>query len=222
MPLRIEPMVQSSALRERYVFLSSSIPDPGRWNTKYEPYEITDAVVAAVRAVLTATGRIVCAAHPTVAPLLLSVAGAFPLEERKRPLVLIYQSSLFSEVLVSETRQMEERPGLGEIRWTDAGPGDHVEGDRSRSLAIMRQAMLRESDPAAALFIGGMEGILQEFDLFREFYPGRPVYPVARPGGAAAQLVERVDSPLGEQLATSDVYPTLMEGIVANLATYLG
>lgn len=221
MPLRIESMVQSTALKERYIFLSSSIPDPERWVGKYQPYEITDAVVAAVRAILTSTGRIVCAAHPTVAPLLLSVASTFPLEERKTPLVLIYQSELFSEVVVEETRQMEERPGLGEIRWTKAGPGDHVEGDRSRSLAIMRRAMLQESDPAAAVFIGGMEGIPEEFEMFGELYPSRPVYPLARPGGAAAQLVERVESQLKHQLATSDVYPALMQQIVADLAAHL-
>ena len=77
MALRFESMRQSEVLAGRAVFLSASIPDQSRWHGEFDVREITDAVVAASRAVLTADGVLVTAAHPTIAPLLLYVAGEF-------------------------------------------------------------------------------------------------------------------------------------------------
>jgi hypothetical protein len=221
MPLRIEEMVRSRALEERFVFLSASIPDPRRWVGEYDVFEITDAVVAAVRAVFTASGRLVCAVHPTIAPLLLNVGSAFPLEEREKPLVLIYQSRFFEEAIVPETKQLELRPGLGLIRWTPVR--EHVDPAQRRqeSLSVMRQEMLSQSNPAAGIFIGGMEGIEDEFKLFRSLYPHRPVYALARPGGAAASLVQRIESPLSQQLGVSDVYPVLLQAVVDDVVKRL-
>ncbi len=152
MPLRVEEMVRSRALEERFVFLSASIPDPRRWVGEYDVFEITDAVVAAVRAVFTASGRLVCAVHPTIAPLLLNVGSAFPLEEREKPLVLIYQSRFFEEAIVPETKQLELRPGLGLIRWTSVR--EHVDPTQRRqeSLSLCgRRCSVRAIQPRASL-----------------------------------------------------------------------
>lgn len=56
----------------------------------------------------------------------------------------------------------------------------------------MREAMLSRKDLGAAVFIGGMEGVEAEYDLFRSFHPNGKILPVPAAGGAARQLTERI------------------------------
>ena len=104
-------------LMGRAVFLSASIPDPLRWNGFFDPLEITDAVVAVARAVLSAGGVLVTAAHPTVAPLILYVAAELP--DRAERHVLVYQSAAFDDILPEATRRFEAE-GVGIIIRTPA------------------------------------------------------------------------------------------------------
>ena len=221
MPLVVEEMIQSGELGKRWVFLSGSIPDPQRYTRPFDAFEITDAVVAVARSVFTSSGRLVCAVHPTIAPLLLSVGAEFPIQSTDDPLLLVYQSQYFATALVAETRQLERTPGLGRIVWT---PAAEVPDERQRlegSLNIMRRRMLEETDPIAAVFVGGMDGVAEEFDLFTSLYPGRGVYPFAAPGGAAASLADRVESPLRHELATSRLYPYVMTLVVQDIVRAL-
>lgn len=214
-------MVDSTTVMDRPVFLSGSIPDPERWAGEFHTLEITDAVVAAARAILTAGGVILTAAHPTVAPLLLYVASEFP--HTDRPGVVLYQSRLFDddELLHPAIRQFAAL-GAGEVHWTDAVPGDEpVPGRWNASLDLMRRAMFGNLQPVAAIFIGGMEGVRQEFDLFTDLFPGRPVYPVARPGGEAASLSVALPSDLDEALRVGDVYAAVFRRVMAHLVATL-
>lgn len=218
MPVREQPLGKTNALKDRFVFLSASIPDPDRWSGDYDAYEITDAVVAITKAVLAASGRVVCAAHPTIAPLLVTVANDFPRADR--PHVVVYQSRLFEDRIPDEIDELA-KPGVGDVVWTDAAPGESPDGERHKSLEILRQRMLDESDPAAAIFVGGMEGILDEFEMFLERYPDRPTYAFGKPGGEAREVLERIDSELKKDLAGSDVYPALMRHVIDDLAANL-
>lgn len=212
-------MLQEDLLGTRAVFLSASIPDPRRWAGDFDALEITDAVVAAGQAVLTAGGTLVTAAHPTIAPLLLYVASEFPAPEE--PLVIVYQSKLFESVLPAATRQFAAL-GVGDLRSTPKVDGDEpVPGKWDRSLAVMREMMLEQTDPAGAIFIGGMQGILDERDLFVRRFPGRPIYAAGRPGGEARAIAEGLESPLARELAAADVYPTLFRRVIADLALRL-
>jgi len=216
MPLRAGSLRPGLGLQGTEVFISASIPDPTRWEGDYNPLEITDAVTAAARAVLTETGRIITAAHPTIAPLLLYVAAEFPPMER--PSIIVYQSDLFEGLLPEATRRFEEH-STGLIRWTKAAPGDLPEpGKWERSLRIMREAMLRRSDPQAAIFIGGMGGLVEEHSLFREIYPKRPWYALSRPGGVARQLALEGGAHLSAGLQSMGVYPALFSQVVADIA----
>jgi hypothetical protein len=67
---------------------------------------------------------------------------------------------------------------------------DAVEGDKEASLLTMRRAMLSRPDLEAAVFIGGMEGILAEHVLFQELHPSAKILAVPSPGGAARQLAQ--------------------------------
>lgn len=207
------------SLNGRPIFVSASIPNPARWEGEVDPLEITDAVVSLARACLTAGMRLVSAAHPTIAPLLLYVAAELPREQHD--LVDIYQSQLFEDVLPTATRRFEAE-GIGRVIWTPAAHGDRPEhGAWDASLEIMRRQMFQETEPVAAVFIGGMEGIPAEFNLFQELFPGRATYPIGRPGGEARALARELDSPLREQLLEANVYPELWRSVLSDLRSRL-
>jgi hypothetical protein len=213
--LRFQLAPERPLLVGRSVFLSTSIPDPARWDGYADPLEITDAVVAFARACLTGGLRVVTAAHPTIAPLLLYVAAELPSEHAAR--VVIYQSELFGEVLPPATRRFAQE-GIGEMVWTSAGPGDEpAPGRWDESLRRMRVQMLRESEPAAAAFVGGMDGIADEFALFGEIRPEAPVYPLAGPGGEARRLLEEMAEPPLAELRDGRVYPTVWNRVLDDL-----
>lgn len=214
MPIVFAPM-QPRPPRAESVFVSASIPDPERWDGEFDALEITDAVVALARTFLTAGFRLVTAAHPTIAPLLLYVAAEFPSEAGER--VTVYQSELFADVLPVATRRFEA-DGVGRLIWTSAAEGDRPEpGGWDDSLAIMRRQMFGETEPIAACFIGGMEGIQTEYSLYTTLFPERPTYPVGKPGGEARALLRRGDTALTGRLATDDTYPALWRAVVRDL-----
>lgn len=215
MSIRFDCAEPDSALEQVTLFLSASIPDPDRWKGRWDSLEITDAVVSLARVFLTAGARIVTAAHPTIAPLLLYVAAELPDHHPRR--IVTYQSRLFEDMLPAETRRFRD-DGIGEFVWTDAVPGEQPQpGAWDGSLETMRRQMLSETTPAAAAFVGGMRGIDDEYELFSELRAGAPVYPLGRPGGAARRLAEVVDSPLREELLTSAVYPAIWRSVLADL-----
>jgi hypothetical protein len=215
-------MRQSQVLAGRAVFLSASIPDQSRWHGEFDVREITDAVVAASRAVLTADGVLVTAAHPTIAPLLLYVAGEFPRQPNQRASVITYQSALFENVMPKATHRFQES-GVGELRLTPAVSGDAPTPSRwGRSLLKMREQMFAETKPVGAIFVGGMDGIRQEYELLASLHPSPVLYSVGRPGGEAARLPREAHSALENLLGTEDVYPTLFRAVIDDLTSRLG
>lgn len=199
------------------VFLSASIPDPNRWNGEFSAFEITDAVVAFARVFLAEGYRIVSAAHPTIAPLLMYVAAEMPLSSDR---IIVYQSQLFEDVLPTATRRFEA-DGVGSMVWTPAAADDSPEPGRwDRSLRIMRERMLEETQPIAACFVGGMQGIPDERDLFLARFPQHHVYPAGRPGGAARSLADGMAGAIGQALRELDVYPALWRRVVEDIGNH--
>lgn len=217
MELRSESMTGRPVLAGRSVFLSASIPTRERWDGEFNAREITDAVVAASRAVLTAGGVLVTAAHPTIAPLLLYVAGEFPPRASGEASVITYQSSVFERVMPEATVRFRDL-GIGEFRLTPAVLGDKAEFPlRNRSLLVMREQMFAETKPIAAIFVGGMQGIREEYELLDSVSPTPIRYPVGRPGGEAARLPQTVDGELAALLTSGDVYPTIFRAVLDDL-----
>lgn len=206
--------------RPRSLFLSSSIPNETYQAThgEIDPLEITAAVVAVVRGSVMSGTAIVTATHPTIAPLILYVAEETRgLEGAADPPAIVFQSSLFREVIPAETMRLATEAGA-ELIWTPAAPGERPErGFWDRSLEIMRENMLRHSSLVGAIFIGGMEGIQQEHTLFRELHPDLPTFSFGAPGGEAAALVELSHSDAREQLRSSRVYPAVFRTIASIL-----
>ena len=162
------------------IFLSASVPLVGRGNyhETADPFLIQCAVRELVMAVIK-TQQIVWGGHPAITPMIWSICEDLGIDYAKS--VILYQSRFF------EDRFPDENKYFGNVVFVDAVPDD-----RDASLLSMREAMLSRSDLTAAVFIGGMEGVEAEFDLFGRFQPGAKTLVVAAPGGAARQLAERI------------------------------
>jgi len=187
------------------------------------PGEIADAVVAVARGVLTGGGGLVFGGHPTISPLVLMVAAEYPTRDQSR--VVIYQSRLFASLVTSETIRLE-REGYAKIRWTEPVPGDSPEQplERMASLDVMRRAMLEEVKPVAAFFVGGMEGVVSEYELATDMLPNAPLLCIAGAGGAAAGVLSTGDLPasLVESLRTSRLYPAIVDESLRLVTERLG
>lgn len=200
-------------LRSRSVLLCASFPSEkrGKAVSPYDVDAIADAVTAMTRAILEANGRIAFGGHPTITPLILLIASS----RSERQLVDVYQSEWFVHEITPETRRLEDL-GYGKIHWTKR------EESLASSISTLRKVMLKESNPLGAVFVGGMDGLFEEYRLFRQEYPERPCIPIKGPGGAANRL-DPVGIPeeLKERL-TSLRYPFLSHAVVDFLGQQVG
>jgi hypothetical protein len=158
---------------------------------------VEQAVVSLGRAVLAEDGRLVFGGHPSISPLVASVAAEYIRPVIDAPRILIYQSRAFEHVLPDETWEMHQL-GYARLVWTPAERGERFDPSAKTeqcldSLAAMRRALLSDTDPIALVAIGGMEGVEREAALFRA-HAGpasgrrRAVYVVKTTGGAAEKL----------------------------------
>lgn len=121
--------------------------------------------------------KIVCGGHPAITPMIWSICEDLGVDYSGA--VVLYQSTFFKD------RYPEENDRFHNVVFTNA-----VAGDREASLLLMREEMLWRDDLVAAVFIGGMEGVEAEHELFRKFHPAAKVLPVPSPGGAALNLAK--------------------------------
>lgn len=160
------------------IFLSASVPKDGRQGSEdYDPFLIREAVSALIEVVL---GRyhLVWGGQPAITPMIWEAAKRYDVSYPN--VVTLYQSAYFKD------SYPEENTKFGNFVETEAVPGD-----RSASLAIMRREMLTRHNYIAAVFIGGMEGIADEYELFRETNPNALALPIPSPGGHSRLLYER-------------------------------
>ncbi len=177
------------------VFLSASIPLPTRHRRFYDTADvlaIREAIKALVEIVLP-VGRLTCGGHPTITPLLALFAREAKLDSDH---LTIFQSKLHEAILPAENA------AFADIRMIDA-VGTDVEASHSK----MREAMLTSQPFDAAVFIGGMEGIHIEADMFAARWPNSKLIPVGATGAAASELANQERFP--EIFRTERTYPTL-------------
>lgn len=185
------------------VFLSASVPIPRSRDEKY--YETADvtAIRDAVKALalyIAPRGRIVFGGHPAITPLVASIASR-RFGHKRQPLIL-YQSAYFDGQFPPENEQIED------VRVTAMG------ADLPESLSIMRSKMLTEERFDAAVFIGGMNGVVEEYEALRKLQPRVPCFPVASTGAAALDIFRRF-GPLPPELETELTYPTLFRRMLS-------
>ena len=198
-------------LHRATIFLSASFPS-GERGQAFEPYDpsaIADAVSAFTRAILEANGRLSFGGHPTITPLVFMIARELSVQES----LVVYQSEWFCDQIVPEIGQIGNEK-LGTIVWTPQAD------TLPESLRVMRHEMIDASrEYVAALFIGGMEGVRDEYQLVAKRSPRTPCIPVTGPGGAAAHLP--VDDCVALGLAPvhhSRAYPFLALRVVEAVA----
>lgn len=170
------------------------------------PAEIEEAIVSIARATFARNARLLFGGHPSVSPLVASIAGEyFPPDphRRVRP-VVTFQSEFFRGFVPDETWLLL-RMGWSTIEWAPA-----VDGDREASLELMRRWMLNPREapadivarneldvPRAMIAVGGMEGVLDETRIFRESWPHErgprpPIFAFTSGGGAARECAHEL------------------------------
>jgi hypothetical protein len=158
------------------IFLSASVPfiSRGTYHETANPFLIQCAVREMVMAVLH-RHTLVWGGHPAITPMLWSICADMDIDYSDA--VVLYQSKFFADSFPEENRHFKN------VIYTDA-----VAGNKVASLLHMRKQMLARQDLVGAVFIGGMEGVETEHQIFKHFHPRASVLPVPAPGGAALNL----------------------------------
>lgn len=179
------------------IFLSAGVPDPKR-GPQYAATADTVAITAAVSALVHVTlGRrlLVWGGQPAITPMIWVVAQDIGVDYGRW--VRLYQSRHFKDEFPEDNDRFQN------VTYTD-----DVEQDREKSLLAMRERMFSEHAFKAAVFIGGMGGIVQEFELFRRLQPSGAVVPVLSTGGATLDVGKQA-GPLSADLADELDYVAL-------------
>ncbi|MCM0082365.1 hypothetical protein L4X63_12275 [Geomonas sp. Red32] len=178
------------------IFLSASVPLPNRDRRFFDTADvlaIREAVKALVEVVLP-IGRITCGGHPAITPLLSLFVREAELCQDK---VTIFQSALFKGNMPVELADFIN------VRVIPA-----VNTDLDASLKLMRKEMVTSQHFEAAVVIGGMEGVLEEVDLFSHHNPSAVVLPLASTGAAAAIIYSKgcYDKELARELTFASLF----------------
>lgn len=203
------------SLRGQHLFLSASFPY-GERGERFRPYDaaaIADAVAAVVRVVFAMDGSVVLRGHPAITPLVLMLGSDLSLTQR----IDIFQSKWFAGEITPETQTLIDS-GLGRLHWTRRCE------TLDESLDLMRTEMLGSIRPSAAVFVGGMEGVLREYEHCEKLLPQTPKIPIAGPGGAAAQLslADARQLDVDEELIRSECYPFVAARVIEAIASSSG
>jgi hypothetical protein len=188
------------------VFLSASVPLPSRNPAYFKTANIIairDAVRALTLVVSEKHMKLVFGGHPAISPMIrLQIAQS---GNRVGDHVVMFQSRFFERQFPDDNAAFEK------VELVEA-----VQNDREKSLLHMREVMLAKPFDAG-VFIGGMEGVEQEFDMFRRLQPHIPVFPIASTGAAASIIYDR-DGDLQHkhpELRDEISYLTLMRDLIA-------
>ena len=200
------------SLRGQHLLISASFPS-GERGERFQPCDaaaVADAVAAVVRVTFAMDGSVVIGGQPTITPLVLMIGSEFGLKQR----VDIFRSKWFEDKITPETWMLIDS-GLGRLHWTRRCE------TLGESLALMRKEMLQSRPLSAAVFVGGMEGMNDEYELCAEVLPHVPKIPLAGPGGAAARLLMADVRELGldEELIRSECYPFVAARVMTALAS---
>ena len=164
--------------KNKHYFLSASVPY-GERAKNYIPDSI--AVRDAVRALVSVVIRDSClvfGGHPAITPFIWDAAKTLGADDN----VMIYQSEFFQDKIPHEVRFFRE------IYWTDVVKDQTGTPSLDNSLALMREKMIGDNNYSAAIFIGGMDGLEEEWKLFEKYHPDTPKFPLASTEGAARIL----------------------------------
>jgi hypothetical protein len=183
------------------IFLSASIPNKER-NAKYHDTADIVAIRDAVRALATVVipkTQLIWGGHPAITPLIRYILSKMDTDLKEH--VTIYQSDFFRKFFPEDNGFFEN---------IEIIPANK---DRDSSLLDMRNAMMA-NDFKAGVFIGGMEGVEDEFSMFREMHPNALVLPVSSTGAAAKIIYNELYPKPDERLLTDYAYMALFRDLL--------
>ncbi|MER8752004.1 hypothetical protein NKH57_22485 [Mesorhizobium sp. M1050] len=163
------------------IFLSAGVPDPRR-GPEFAATADTVAITAAVSAlVYVALGRrrLIWGGHPAITPMIFVMSEGMSINYAEW--VTLYQSEFFKDEFPEDNKRFRN------VVFTE-----RLNNDREASLRLMRQRMFEEHEFRAAVFIGGMGGIVAEYEMFRQLQPHAKVIPVTSTGGASLDVAGKL------------------------------
>ncbi len=169
------------------IFLSASIPLETRDSKYFETADILairDSVISLATAVLP-EHKLIWGGHPSITPLVNYVLQVSGINIQDH--MTIYQSKFFEKSFLPDNNQFDNIITTENL------------GEKDASLKLMREKMLGSNDFSAGIFIGGMEGVEEEFMMFREFHSNAIVIPVASTGAAAKMIFDKYYSEKGNK-----------------------
>ena len=160
------------------IFLSASVPEAGRAGYESANRLLIREAVAALAEVILGRRLLVWGGQPAITPMMWAAAEG--LGAVYSTSVHLFQSSYWAD------RYPEDNKRFGNVTYVPAVPDD-----KAASLLALRTAMFRRYVYSAAVFIGGMEGVVHEYELFGEMCPGAKRVCLASPGGVSRMLFDR-------------------------------
>lgn len=186
------------------IFLSASIPYLDNVKDK-KYYETADIVsirdsVRALATVVIPKAHLIWGGHPSITPLIRFVMEKMNVNLKEH--ITIYQS-LFFEGSFPQDNFAFENIVLTEKKDT-----------LDESLKLMRSKLINENDFKAGIFIGGMNGINDEYLMFKEKHPNALILPIASTGAAAKILYENQNHKLDNRLLNDYAYMSLFRDLL--------
>lgn len=191
------------------IFLSASIPSPERDKKYYDTADIL-AIRDSVRALATIVipkAHLVWGGHPSITPLIKFIMDKMNSDVREH--VTLYQSLFFEKYFP------KDNAAFGSIVLTDK------KDNLKESIFIMRERMFSENDFKVGIFIGGMEGVEDEFEMFIDANPNAITLPIASTGAASLILFDKYkeDRKFDNRLLEDYAYMTLFRDICSTTIT---
>lgn len=188
------------------IFLSASIPEPS--NHLY--YDTSDVIairdsVRALATVVIPKTQLIWGGHPAITPLIRYVISNVIQVDIKAH-VTLYQSNFFRDVFPVDNEVFIENTKFTEKKAT-----------RESSLKEMRLKMLTENQFLAGVFIGGMEGVEEEYKLFHKYQPQAKLFPVASTGAAAKIIYDSIYPKPDERLTNDFAYMALFRSLFTEI-----
>ena len=161
------------------IFLSASIPTKGReFYEDCDPFLIHTAVRELVTAIL-GKRLLIWGGHPSITPMIWAICEDLGVQFSDA--CVLYQTRYFEDDFP------EENAKFGNVIYVDA-----IGNGQEASLLAMRQAMLSREDINSAVFIGGMKGIIDEYEIFKSYHPEGKILLLGSTGGATKALANLI------------------------------
>ncbi|MBS1687461.1 MAG: hypothetical protein JSS96_01955 [Bacteroidetes bacterium] len=186
------------------IFLSASIPLPERNQEFFDTADfiaIRDAVRALATIILPKC-HLIWGGHPSITPIIRYVLARMDTNLKQH--VTLYQSKYFESSFPEDNFDFEH------IQLTSKMP------TREESLNVMRKEMISQNNFSAGVFIGGMEGILDEYILFKKYNPRAIVLPIASTGAATKILYDNYINEKNDRLQNDWAYMSLFRDLLLN------